>query len=157
MIRVTDPIVRQAIKSIRGNPDDLQETLDEDREELWKYDGYNEHGQIIVRGAKTSYQVTVIKIMRQNFTVVRWVRPTDGKAIRYELDEQGGIITVENTELPEAVLQGMAGKPLMEVVGVPGGETMRVVTAVNSKAFVSDPLDLRIQIEPAVQMARNTA
>ena len=149
MIHVTDPIVRHAIQDAGADPDALEELINDEDDHAWRYDCYNGFGQIYLKGPATSFQVGVIKIMQDGFVMIRWIRPSDGMAIRYELNAEGGIITVEKTELSETVLQGASGQPLMNIVGVPGGETMRVITAVNSKAFVSDPVDLRIQVEPA--------
>lgn len=77
---------------------------------------------------------------------ITWWR--DGKVVSYESDPEGEIVTVRDSPLPDAVLSGMSGRPLSEVVAIPGCEDRIVDLAVNSKAFVSDPLDLRISLIP---------
>lgn len=78
-------------------------------------------------------------------TIIRWTR--DGIRIRYDLDDKGGILTIEEMQTPDTILTALAGEPLDVIVKVPGGDAKRIVCVVNSKAFVSDPLDTRIQVE----------
>ena len=67
--------------------------------------------------------------------------------VRYALDDEGGVLTIERQETPETILAALAGRDLKALVDVPGADRMRIVVAVNSRAFISDPLDTRVQVE----------
>lgn len=77
---------------------------------------------------------------------IRWNRA--GTLVRYEVDGDFRVLTIEDHTFPETVLTAMTGRTLGDIVDVPGARSMRIIEAVNSKAFTSDPLDVRIQVEP---------
>lgn len=83
---------------------------------------------------------------------LRWWN--NGKSVRYEIEEDGyTIVTLEGLKMPDTLLTALTGKPLNQVVEMPGASSMRIIEAVNSKAFVSDPFDVRIGVEPAREAA----
>ena len=82
-----------------------------------------------------------------------WWRAAPECSVSYDLDGEGGILTIHNTTTPETMLDAMTDRTLSDIVDVAGAGQMRIVRAVNSKAFVSDPLDTRIQVEPLAQTA----
>ena len=93
----------------------------------------------------------VIPKMRLFFNgeaLLSWNRPAT--FLRYDVDSQGGIITMPDTKLPETSLAGLTGKTLNTVIDIPGADQMVIGVAVNSAAFVSDPIDLRMAVERAV-------
>ena len=102
MIRITDPVLRQAIQDAGADPDALEELVNDDDGYAWRYDCYNEFGQIYLKSPATSFQVGVIKIMQDGAIMVRWIRPSDSMAIRYELTADGRIVTVEGCQWPTA-------------------------------------------------------
>ena len=71
-----------------------------------------------------------------------------GKRVRYEVDDEGAIITVTDTVLPDATLAGLSGKPASRVIAVTGFEDVVIEQAVLSRAFAGDPLDLRMSVNP---------
>lgn len=87
-----------------------------------------------------------IQLSDEGDAIIRWWLPTG--CVSYALDREGGILTIHDTTTPETMLDAMAGMTLNDVVEMPGAEGMRIVCAVNSRAFISDPLDTRIQVEP---------
>ena len=72
-----------------------------------------------------------------------------GKVVRYDLEREGAIVTVKDTQLPDATLAGLSGKTANTVIELPGFDGLMIDIAVLSKAFVSDPLDLRMSVENA--------
>ena len=80
-----------------------------------------------------------------------WLRITwrvAGREVRYELDPQGAIITIADTQFPDAALHSFKGKRASHIIDLPGFECLLVDEAVLSSAFVSDPLDLRMSVVP---------
>lgn len=77
---------------------------------------------------------------------IRWYSPRHMMAYVVEADGYR-IFTVERYTMPETMLSIAEGRLLSEIVEMPGAERYRVTTAVNSNAFPSDPLDLRMAIE----------
>jgi len=69
-----------------------------------------------------------------------------GMRIRYEVDSEGAIITITDTVLPSTTLHGLSGEKASKVVEMPGFDRVVIEQAVLSKAFVSDPLDLRMSV-----------
>lgn len=79
---------------------------------------------------------------------IRWFRGSQG-SLSFTLESDGyAIVTLEGLETPETMLAAMAGRPLESVVDMPGAQGMRIIEAVNSRGFVSDPLDTRISVTP---------
>ena len=70
---------------------------------------------------------------------------SDGKVL-YDIEREGCIVTIKDRTLPEAILSTLPGKLLSTVVDVPGSHLLEIEIAVNSRAFVSDPLDLRMSV-----------
>ena len=78
---------------------------------------------------------------------IRW-RAEDG-TVAYELESDGyAIVTLEGRASPDTMLAAMAGMRLNRVVDMPGAEGMRIIEAVNSRAFISDPDSTRMGVEP---------
>ena len=71
-----------------------------------------------------------------------------GKEIRDDLNAAGAIVTVKDTQLPEATLAGLSGKPASCAIDMPGFDRLTVELAVLSNAFTGDPLDLRMSVHP---------
>lgn len=117
------------------------ETLPLTRYDSWSTDEPPDEDDVNIQGNPS------LHIYPDGTTIVRWVH--GGERINYTLDDGGGILTIHERETPTTILTAMAGRPLDEFVKVTGGGRMRIVCAVNSKAFVSDPLDTRIQVEDA--------
>tara|TARA_B100000929_G_scaffold214052_1_gene171015 strand:+ start:10295 stop:10726 length:432 start_codon:yes stop_codon:yes gene_type:complete len=68
------------------------------------------------------------------------------KEVRYEVDNDPPIITVKNTQLPDATLTGLSGKKANAVIDLPGFDKITIECAVLSSSFVGNPLDLRMSI-----------
>lgn len=68
------------------------------------------------------------------------------RPVRYEVDDEGAIVTIPDTVFPEAVLTALSGRPLSDVIKMPGAENMIIDQAVVSNAFPGNPLDLRMSL-----------
>lgn len=117
------------------------ETLPLTRYESWSPDDAPQADDVNIQGNPS------LHIYPDGTTIVRWVH--HGERISYVLDDEDGILTIENRETPTTVLTAMSGRPLGDFVRVTGSDTKRIVCAVNSRSFISDPLDTRIQVEDA--------
>lgn len=69
-----------------------------------------------------------------------------GKEVRYDLERDGAIITVRDTQLPQATLSGLSGKRASCAIDMPGFDRLAVELAVLSNAFPGNPLDLRMSV-----------
>lgn len=78
---------------------------------------------------------------------IRWFN--NGQQVRYDIEEDGYcIVTIVEMETPATMLTALSGRTLDVIVEMPGADTMLIIEAVNSRAFVSDPMDTRIAVEP---------
>lgn len=80
-----------------------------------------------------------------------------GRRIRYEVGSEGSIITITDTVLPDATLHGLSGERASKVMEMPGFDRVVIEQAVLSKAFVSDPLDLRMSVHAIDEEERAVA
>jgi hypothetical protein len=79
---------------------------------------------------------------------VRW--RAGGHPVSFLLETDGyGIVTLEGQASPDTMLTAMAGMTLAQVVDMPGADAMIITEAVNSRAFISDPLSTRMGVRPA--------
>lgn len=79
---------------------------------------------------------------------IRWWRGIEG-TVAFTMESDGyAIVTMERRETPETMLAAMTGRRLDAIVDMPGAEGMYVMEAVNSRAFVGDPMDTRIAVKP---------
>lgn len=51
---------------------------------------------------------------------LRWYRPKPDHSVSYELDDKGARIVLEDLHLPETAVAGLAGRPVAEIVDLPG-------------------------------------
>ena len=98
-------------------------------------------------GGGKPFVIPKMRLFYDGEAFLTWNRPET--FLRYDVDTLGGIITVPQTIITEAALAGLAGKPLSDMIDVPGADQMIITNAVNSAAFVGDPTDLRMAVERA--------
>lgn len=79
--------------------------------------------------------------------VLRWFRE-DGH-VSYQIESDGyAVVTLERRTTPQSVLSALPGRPLSDVVDMPGADATTMIEGVNSRAFISDPEDTRISVVP---------
>tara|TARA_B100000378_G_scaffold36114_3_gene27124 strand:+ start:1269 stop:1706 length:438 start_codon:yes stop_codon:yes gene_type:complete len=98
----------------------------------------------LARTSATSPHIEIDTEQVQWSMSVSW--RVSGKEIRYDLDGEGGIITVKDTQLPATTLAGLSGKPASTLMDMPGFDMVVIDQAVLSSAFAGDPLDLRMSV-----------
>lgn len=69
------------------------------------------------------------------------------KEVRYDVDNDPPIVTVRDTQLPDATLVGLSGQKANAVIDLPGFDLIEIECAVLSSSFVGNPLDLRMSIK----------
>ncbi len=132
-IFATNPIIDACLKKCGKSYDDIPWAIDHNNGDLEK--NYNDdHGFILM-------------LDHDGWGRLSWRRPEG--LVRYNIDQNGDyqVITLVDKPLPQTVMSNMTGQLLCNYVDIPGSDKMQIICAVNSKAFVSDTLDARIEIK----------
>jgi hypothetical protein len=57
---------------------------------------------------------------------VRWYAPRPGTTVAYEIDATGPLVRLEDVALADTALTLLEGRPLRELVSIPGGDALTI-------------------------------